>query len=166
MNFLEQLVAEWYGYSGHFILKNVKFGKLRGGGYEGEMDIVAFNPQKQILCHIEVSSDAVSWEKRKERFKKKFEAAARYYGTTFTVDFKSVERIAIVGWGSSRLREPIDFGKDISVFSIPKFIEKVSSGLSRISPMHGAVPEGYPLLRAIQFAGHFGFKIKSKKAPN
>lgn len=165
MNFLEQLVAEWHGYLGRFILKNVKFGKLRGGGYEGEMDIVAFDPQTQILHHIEVSSDAASWGKRKERFKKKFEAAARHYNKTFNFKFEKVKKIAIVGWGLSRLPKHINFGKDISVLSIPKFIIEVSSYLSDRSPMHEAVPEGYPLLRAIQFARHF-VKIKSKKAPN
>ena len=42
MNFLEQLITEWYGYKGFFVRNNVKYGKRAGGGYEGEMDVVAF----------------------------------------------------------------------------------------------------------------------------
>ena len=52
-NYLEQLVAEWYEYQGYFIRRNVMVGKLPGGGYEGELDIVAFHPEKKHLLHIE-----------------------------------------------------------------------------------------------------------------
>src|SRR5437016_5364675 len=45
VNFLEQLVAEWYEYQGYFIRRNVRVGKLAAGGYECELDVVAFHPQ-------------------------------------------------------------------------------------------------------------------------
>ncbi len=47
MNFLEQLVAEWYAYKGYFVRTNIKFGKRIRGGYEGEMDVVAFDPKEK-----------------------------------------------------------------------------------------------------------------------
>jgi hypothetical protein len=77
-NHLEQLVAEWYEYQGYFIRRNIKVGRRSKGGYEGELDIVAFHPERQHLVHIETSLDAKSWEKREERFSKKFEAGRRY----------------------------------------------------------------------------------------
>ena len=70
-NYLEQLVAEWYEYQGYFIRRNVRVGKLPKGGYEGELDIVAFHPEKKHLVHIEPTHDAHTWAKREERFENK-----------------------------------------------------------------------------------------------
>jgi hypothetical protein len=154
MNFLEELAAEWYGYQNYFILRNVKFGKRAGGGYEGEMDIVAFDPQTQILRHIEISGDADSWPQRIAKFKKKFQAATRHYRSTFDFEFKKVEKIAIVGY--THPKKQLDFGSDISFLLIPEFIKTISSDLRDINPLRKTISEVYPLLRAIQFAVYFG----------
>lgn len=69
-NFLEQLVAEWYETKKYFVRRNVLVGPRKNGGYEGELDVVAFNPVKKLLIHIEASMDAFSWEKREARFKR------------------------------------------------------------------------------------------------
>jgi len=50
-NFLEQLIAEWYEYRGYFIHKNALVGKRPQGGYECELDIVAFHPGEKHLVH-------------------------------------------------------------------------------------------------------------------
>jgi hypothetical protein len=70
-NFLEQLIAEWYELQGYFIRKNVLVGKRDRGGYECELDVVAFHPSKRHLVHIEASMDASSWAERERRFDKK-----------------------------------------------------------------------------------------------
>ena len=57
-NYLEQLVAEWYEYQGYFIRRNVLVGKREQGGYECELDVVAFHPETKQLVHIEPSTDA------------------------------------------------------------------------------------------------------------
>jgi hypothetical protein len=56
-NFLEQLVAEWLEYRGYFVRRNVKVGKRKKGGYEGELDIVGFHPLQKHLVHYETSMD-------------------------------------------------------------------------------------------------------------
>jgi Holliday junction resolvase-like predicted endonuclease len=68
VNFLEQLVAEWYEYQGYFIRRNVRVGKVPGGGYECELDVVAFHPETKHLVHVEPSTDAGSWEERERRY--------------------------------------------------------------------------------------------------
>lgn len=42
MNFLEQLIAEWYEYNGYFMRINLKFGKNanRRGVYVGKINVV------------------------------------------------------------------------------------------------------------------------------
>jgi hypothetical protein len=81
-NFLEQLVSEWLEYQGYFIRQNVKVGKLPKGGWEGELDIVAFHPVTRHLVHYEPSTDADSWARREERFEKKFDAGKKGKGQT------------------------------------------------------------------------------------
>lgn len=155
MNFLEQLVAEWYAYKGFFVRTNIRFGKRPAGGYEGEIDVVAFNPRTKHLVHIETSTDADSWTERKRRFVKKFENAKQHYAEIFDFQLKTVECKAIVGF-SQRTLNQIDFGNDIHVVLVPQFIQEITRELSRYSPMQAAVPEGYPLLRAIQFVVTYG----------
>jgi hypothetical protein len=80
VNFLEQLVAEWFAYGRKcFVRTNVNFGPRELGGFEGEMDVVAFEPNDKLLFHVEASTDADSWDERRSRFQKKFQGAARYY---------------------------------------------------------------------------------------
>jgi len=67
-NFLEQLVAEWYEYRGYFVRRNIAVGRRTKGGYECELDIVALDPVRRHLVHIEPSMDAESWEKRERSF--------------------------------------------------------------------------------------------------
>jgi hypothetical protein len=72
VNFLEQLVAEWYKTSGYIVRRNVRVGKLAHGGHEGELDVVAFHPEQKRLVHIEASMDRDTWDRREERFARKF----------------------------------------------------------------------------------------------
>lgn len=59
-NYLEQLIAQWYEFQGFFVRQNVLVGKRPKGGYECELDIVAYHPSDQKLVHIEPSMDADS----------------------------------------------------------------------------------------------------------
>jgi len=60
MNFLEQLLAEWYQYKGYYVRQNIRIGKRNNGGYAGEIDILAYHPKTEIIVHIEASSDTYS----------------------------------------------------------------------------------------------------------
>jgi hypothetical protein len=155
VNFLEQIAAEWYAYQEFFVRTNIKFGRRQAGGYEGEIDVAAFNPKTKHLIHIETSTDADSWTERRRRFRKKFDDATRHYKEVFDFEFDSVEKRAVVGFSKKTLRQ-IDFGTDIQVTLVPDFIRELVQSIGRFSPMQAAVPEGYPLLRAIQFAIFYG----------
>jgi hypothetical protein len=155
MTFLEQLVAEWYAYNGFFVRTNIKFGRRPAGGYEGEIDVAAFDPKTKKLIHIETSTDADSWAERRSRFCKKFGDAKRHYKEIFDFHFQSIENLAIVGF-SQRTLNQIDFGSNIKVILVPEFVQEVTRSLRSLNPMKAAIAEGYPLLRAIQFAVAFG----------
>jgi hypothetical protein len=150
MYFLEQVVAEWYAYNGYFVRTNIRFGKRAKGGWKGEMDVIAFHPIEKKLIHIETSTDAEPWLKRKSRFQRKFRDAKEHYKELFRFEINTIQQIAIVGAGKPKTA--VDFGDDIKIILIPDFFKTITSHLSKINPMESAVPEQYPLLRAIQFA--------------
>lgn len=82
-NYLEQLVAEWHEYRGYFVRRNVLVGRRLTGGYECELDVVAYHPGEGHLVHFETSMDALSWHKRDEKYKRKFAAGQRYINDVF-----------------------------------------------------------------------------------
>lgn len=152
MNFLESLVSEWYEYNGYFVRTNPRARKRKRGGWDIELDVLAYLPSEQKLLHIETSSDANSWSERKERFtKKKFILSIGEYGKLIGHKIKKIDKIAIVGWTRST-NVYLNWGNDIQVLLIPIFLAQITKKLKSIDPMHEAVPESYPLLRAMQMA--------------
>ena len=151
MNFLESLVAEWYEYSGYFVRSNPRTRKRQKGGWDVELDVLAYSPSDRRLIHIETSSDANSWQERKDRFlKKKFILSRQEYESLIGSGVSSVEKIAIVGWSSTK--SDLNWGEDIKVLLIPDLLREITSKLKETSPLKQAVPESFPLLRAIQMA--------------
>ena len=132
----EQLVAEWHELQGYFVLCNVRVGQLAGGGFGGELDVVALHPGKKRLLHIEPSMDAHSWEQREERFRKKFE-----------IPPPRVER-------PGALPKPIRAIGSMKLIMIGSLLEEIRSSLKDRPLNRAAVPEQFFLLRTLQFAAH------------
>ena len=72
MNHLETLTAEWLDYNGYFVRTAVKVGKRAKGGWDGELDVVGFHPERRHFLHVECSIDANTWENREKTFERKF----------------------------------------------------------------------------------------------
>ena len=155
-NFLEQLAAEYYSHMDYFVRTNVKYGLRKKGGYEGEMDVVAFHSESLTLLHIETSMDADSCEKRKSKFQKKFSTAHEYYHRLFKFEIKKIEKMVVVGFSPPRE----DFWSVAPIKSIPDFIGEVAEYVEQFHPINHAVSENYPLLRAIQFTTHYDNRLR------
>ncbi len=152
MNFLEELVAERYEFTGYFVRTNPRARKRAKGGWDMELDVLAYNPQDQELLHVEVSGDANSWTERKKRFmEKKFILTPYEYTTLVGAPVKAIRKIAVVGWTDST-RADLDWGQDVEVVLVSRFIRDIIADLKKRDFMREAVPEGFPLLRAIQLA--------------
>jgi len=149
MNFLESLAAEWYGYKGYFVRSNIRVEKLVRGGYGAELDVLAYSPMKGELLHIETSSDADSWSVRKDRLLKKFRFSHEQYEKLFSVRIDKVRKIAVCGFSFNS--RSLKLG-DIELRSVREFLCEISEELSHKDLMREAVPESYPLLRAIQMS--------------
>ena len=72
MNHLETLAAEWLDYNGYFVRTAVKVGKRAKGGWDGELDVVAFHPTHRHFLHVECSTDRNTWKNREQTVKRKF----------------------------------------------------------------------------------------------
>jgi len=149
-NYLEQLVWEWYDYHGYFIRRNIMVGPLSHGGYEGELDLVAFHPLKQHLVHIEPTHDANSWATREKRFEKKFRAGRKYIPSLFKgLEIPDeIDQICLLGFGTNVNHPYLAGGK---VITVPEFLSEVMIEIGKSSMHKKAMSETYPILRTIQF---------------
>jgi hypothetical protein len=96
-NFLEQLVAEWYEFRGYFVRRNIKVGRRAKGGFDSELDVVAFHPEHRHLVHVEPSMDAYAWNKREKRFAAKFAAGKKFIPSLFVgLTLPQPEQIALL----------------------------------------------------------------------
>lgn len=153
-NHLETLVAEWYEFRGYFVRRNVQVGKRLTGGYDCELDIVAFHPEQKLLAHIEPSLDALSWDKREARYAKKFAAGRRHIPELFRgiAIPKHIEQIAIFAYGGKNSRNQLAGGR---VMFLKEFMTEVHSGIAHRRMESAAIPELYPHLRTLQFAAQY-----------
>lgn len=150
MSHLEDLLCEYYEWRGYIVRRNVKVGRLKHGGWEGELDVVAYHPKTGDLLHLEPSIDADPWSKREQRFAKKFGAGRRYI---FTDVFPWLDRetplrqVAVLISGGKNHKHLA--GGDV------KTIDEVAREIRLAVAIEGkmasaAVPEQFPLLRTIQ----------------
>lgn len=153
-NHLESLVAEWYEFQGFFVRRNVHVGKRPSGGYECELDIVAFHPERQLLVHVEPSMDSDSWEKRESRYATKFSAGRKYIPGLFPgVPIPSEpDQIALFTYGGGQARTKLAGGR---VVFIGEFMTEIYNAIHDRRVANAAIPEQFPLLRTLQFAAQY-----------
>jgi hypothetical protein len=156
-NHLEQLVAEWYEFRGYFVRRNVRVGRRGAGGYECELDIVAFHPGTNHLIHIEPSTDADSIEKRQKRYAKKFEAGRKHIPSLFA-GFTlpgEIEQIGLFLYGGRQTE--IAGGK---LMLVSQLIPEILDYLKDHHLSSRAVPESFPLLRTLQLVSEYRKKVR------
>jgi hypothetical protein len=159
-NFLEQLIVEWYELQGYFIRKNVLVGKRLKGGYECELDVVAFHPGKKHLVHLEASMDASSWSEREKRFKKKFDAGKKHIPILFKdLDIPAnIDQIAVLVFASKQNRATLAGGRLILGNEL---LEQIFKDLQHRSIYAQTIPEQFPILRAFQFVAQYRNEVCS-----
>jgi hypothetical protein len=164
-NHLEELVAEWYQLQGYFVRRNVQVGKRPKGGWECELDVVAFHPGLQKLVHVEPSLDGDRWDIREQRYSKKFEAGRRYIPALFEglALPSEPEQIALFVYGGGTNRTTVGGGR---VVFIMEFMREVLEKIRGRRVGSAAIPEEYLLLRTLQFAAQFWPIVKdNQQAP-
>ncbi len=144
--------AEWYEWNGFFVRRNVQVGKRVAGGYECELDVVAFHPTRKKLVQIEPSLDADSWAKREERYKKKFEAGRKHIPGLFAgLEIPNdIEQVALFLFAGRT--PPVSIGGGRTLF-FQSFMNEILEAVKQ-RPLNSAmIPEQYGLLPVIAIRG-------------
>jgi hypothetical protein len=156
INFLEQLVAEWYEYQGYFVRRNVYVGKRPKGGYECELDVVAFHPGTKHLVHFEPSTDAGSWEERERRYKRKFEAGRKHIPSMFAGIMSGatpeIEQIALLVFAPKNTERRLAGGR---VLHVSVLLTQIIKQFSESPMVKKQVPEQFSILRTLQFVTEY-----------
>lgn len=150
MNHLEKLISEYYDWQGFLVKQNMKVGRRAAGGWEMELDVIAYRPKDQRLIHVEASLDAHAWEKREARYEKKFTLGEKYIFTevfTWLPNDTPIERIAI--FPSAPAGRTHIAGAQLR--SIDGFMKEVRETVCKGRTLaKEAISEQYPLLRTVQ----------------
>lgn len=151
MAHLEILIAEYLDWQGFLVKRNVKVGRLAHGGWEGELDVVAYKPEEQRIVHYELSLDASRWEDREARYEKKMKSGRTYIlKTLFPWLSEDVHIEQIAAFPTIGQRKTLAGAKLITVDALVQDIVATISKEGRAASK--AISEYYPLLRAIQLA--------------
>src|SRR5580700_62033 len=78
MNYLEQLIWQYYDWKKCIVKTNIKVGKRPRGGWDGELDVVIYDPENKKIIHYEPSTDVSSWETRYKKYRRKFILGRKY----------------------------------------------------------------------------------------
>lgn len=147
---LEKLTWQYYDWKGYLVKGNIKVCPRINGGWDSELDIVAYHPKTKHLLHIEPSLDAFSWSKREERFNKKFGFGREYIKKEvfpWLSDDINIEQIAILITSTRRTIA------GANVISVDEFMKEIRDEITKEGLMQNkAIPEQYDLLRTIQMA--------------
>lgn len=153
-NYLEQLVAEWYEYQGFFVRRNILVGKRTAGGFDGELDVVAYHPKHDRLVHIEPSMDGDSWAERERRFTKKFAIGQAHIPSLFpglTLP-ATIEQIAVFAYASTRNRQTVGGG---TIVLLRDLLAEIFAAIQGRQLINNAIPEHLPILRSFQLVAEY-----------
>lgn len=155
MNHLEGIISEWLENTGYIVARNHKVGRRARGGWGGELDVIAYNPETNHLVQYEPSLDANSWAEREKRFTKKFAMGRQHVRDIPQLSFLTqaqvdgMEQIAVFPRVSAPYRDFLGgkaIGMDELMGTINQFVRE------RGPVARNAFPEQYPSLRTLQFA--------------
>jgi len=156
MSHLEHLIAEYLEWKGYLIRRNIKVGKRLKGGWEMELDVIGYHPQRKNLVHYEPSIDAHSWATREKRYEKKFRLGRKYILQEvfpWLGHETKLEQVAVF-ISHPKSRDTIAGGRIISVDELMRQIRDDILPLGHIAK--NAIPEQFPLLRTVQL-GECGY---------
>jgi hypothetical protein len=99
MSHLEDLIVEYYDWQGYLVKRNIKVGRLGHGGWEGELDVVAYHPLNKHLIHLEPSVDADTWATREKGSKRSLHRAKSTFFLMFSLGSMLVRLLSVKGGG-------------------------------------------------------------------
>ncbi len=163
MEYLEQLVSEWYEYQGYFVRRDLWVGLEADGSYECELNVVAFHPVKHHLVHVEPYMDCLNWTEREQHFRVKFDAGKKYLHRMFGFEPPvTVEQVALIGLADDLRRRSVAGGK---ILPLSELLSEILAKFATFSVSAYMVPEQWPLLRTLQFIAEYRRDVSAVLLP-
>ena len=139
------------GIQRYFVRRAVKVGKRAKGGWDGELDVIAFHPARGHFLHVECSLDAESWENREKTFERKFAMGNKHARDLFSgMELPAaLDQVVVHGYAAAA-----DQHRAIGGGRLVTSQELTAEIITCIpaTTWTNAVPENYPLLRTLQFS--------------
>lgn len=146
MNYLEQLVSEWYQYQGCFVKTNVRITNGKTKSVRHELDVMAYNYKTNECFHVEAttSTHKSGDGRRIDRFKN-----ANYKGIFGGINLpkKITKRVIFL---HNRSDITIYDKNGICALNMLQFLNEINAVLKEKSIGSDIVPESFPLIRTIQ----------------
>ncbi|HEU4475287.1 MAG TPA: hypothetical protein VFR71_01135 [Methyloceanibacter sp.] len=154
MNHLEQLVAEWLQYNDYFVRSSVPVGPRDQGGFEGELDVIAYHFARNHLLHVECSLDALSMPNGNPSLSLSSTEGVSTSRDVFRkvsgdLDLPEPEQIVVL-----QLQAEVREIGGARLVTVREFVHEVYEGLKGKTPQSKAVPSNLPLLRILQPRRH------------
>lgn len=158
MNHLEALTAEWLDFNGYFTRSAIKVGRREEGGWNGELDVIAYHPLTRHFVHVECSTDADTWELRERKFARKFAIGKQYARGHFgglEVPAKLDQVLVHAYLTPTCTRTRIGGGR---LVTSQELVSEIVNGVP-LNAAKSAVPENFPLMRTLQLAAMAGVRL-------
>jgi hypothetical protein len=153
VDYLQQLVREWYEYQGYFVRQDVWVGLEADGSYECDLAVVAFHPTRRHLVHIEPSFDLLSWEDREQHFQAKFDAARKYLHRIFgTEPHLHIEYVALIVSSLRPHAHTIGGGR---ILLLCDLFAEIVQHLGSLDMAAAVVPDQWGLIRTLQYVTEY-----------
>ncbi len=149
MAHLEVLVAEFLDWQGMLVKRNVKVGRRGMGGWEGELDVVGYDPKEKYLVHYELSLDANAWSERETKYRRKMEAGRKYILTElfpWLPPDTRLDQFAVFPLIGNR-----EMIAGARLLAVDQLVQQIATQVKTAGlAARNAVPELFPLLRTVQ----------------
>jgi hypothetical protein len=152
-------VGEWLSFNGYFVRYGVNVAPRPRGGFDCELDIIAFHPETEHLLHVECSLDALSKANRQDRYERKFRYGRQHINEVLPASLisgKSLDQVVVLTFVSNSTSDRFLGGGRL--ISTSELLAEIVEGLAGSSHASGAIPEHLPLLRTVQLMQSLGSK--------
>lgn len=150
-SFLERLAGEWYEHQGCYVRARVRVGSGRGAL---DLDLVALDPVRQRIVHVETGLDAHSWAQRERLCRRKFDAGRKHLPALFPgIDVTaSLEQLVLLGI-ASKARHTTLAGAPVTLAA--ELIGAIIEDFGNRRLAASAVAEHHVILRTLQYIAEY-----------
>ena len=150
MDYLENLVREWYEFQGYFVRQALWVGLGPDGSYDCELDVVAFHPLHRHVVQVEPIFDLLPFAERETHLRTKFDAGKKYLHRLFGIAPQlHIEQIALIATPMAPTHRAIGGGR---VMRLAELVTDIVQHFEELGAAGEPVSDQWALIRTLQLA--------------